>query len=132
MIKVLVCGGREFTNWKIVYHVLDKLKKDHGEITVIHGAASGADTLAENWAKQAEQVYIGCPAKWSQHGRSAGPIRNMFMLDSDPDLVVAFPGGDGTAHMVKIAKEAGKDVLEIEKMEGKEDAVSAPEIQRAN
>lgn len=37
----------------------------------------------------------------------AGPIRNSFMLALGPDLVLAFPGGRGTADMVRQASEAG-------------------------
>jgi len=54
------------------------------------------------------------PAEWDKFGRRAGPLRNEQMLrEGKPDVVVAFPGGRGTAHMVRIAKEAGIDVLEI-------------------
>lgn len=53
-------------------------------------------------------------ADWNAHGRSAGPIRNAKMLaEGKPDLVVAFPGGKGTAHMVGIARKAGVPVVEM-------------------
>jgi UDP-N-acetylmuramoylalanine-D-glutamate ligase len=35
------------------------------------------------------------------------------MLAQNPDLVVAFPGGPGTADMVKKAEAAGRKVLKI-------------------
>ena len=36
------------------------------------------------------------------------------MLDEGkPDLVVAFPGGRGTAHMTRIARGAGIEVIEV-------------------
>ena len=42
---------------------------------------------------------------------AAGPKRNQQMLDeAKPDMVVAFPGGKGTAHMRQIAKAAGVPV----------------------
>jgi len=51
------------------------------------------------------------PADWSRHGKSAGPIRNRQMLiEGRPDIVVAFPGGKGTANMIKQAVEAGVKV----------------------
>ena len=41
-------------------------------------------------------------------------IRNQEMLDEGlPDLVVAFPGGKGTAHMVKIAQKANVMMLQV-------------------
>lgn len=53
-------------------------------------------------------------ADWEDLGRKAGPIRNQRMLDDGrPELVVAFPGGPGTAHMCRIAREAGVEVIEV-------------------
>ena len=53
-------------------------------------------------------------ADWEGLGRKAGPIRNQQMLDEGkPDLVVAFPGGRGTANMMRIAREAGIEVIEV-------------------
>ena len=54
---------------------------------------------------------LAYPANWKKHGRAAGPIRNKQMLEeAKPDLVIAFPGGAGTANMVKQAREAGVKV----------------------
>jgi hypothetical protein len=39
------------------------------------------------------------PADGKKHGRAAGPIRNQKMPEEKPELVVAFPGGRGTADM---------------------------------
>ncbi len=58
------------------------------------------------------------PAQWQQHGRAAGPIRNRELLQqaiaraeahTSPGclasvLVVAFPGGPGTASLVQQAR----------------------------
>ena len=41
-------------------------------------------------------------------------LRNQRMLDEGkPDLVVAFPGGRDTADMVRRARSAGVEVVEI-------------------
>ena len=53
-----------------------------------------------NWSKIEE-----FPANWAKHGNMAGPIRNQAMLvKGKPDLVLAFPGGRGTADMVNRAR----------------------------
>jgi hypothetical protein len=81
---------------------------------LIHGAAKGADSLADRWARLNGVPVTQYPAKWNEHGRAAGPRRNEQMLkEGKPDLVIAFEGGRGTAHMVRIAREAGVDVMEI-------------------
>ena len=47
-------------------------------------------------------------------------IRNRRMLEEGrPDLVIAFPGGKGTANMVRIALQAGIQVREIHALDGR-------------
>lgn len=52
-------------------------------------------------------------ADWATYGDSAGPRRNQEMVDSGLDLLIAFPGGMGTADMVRRAKAAGVPVEEV-------------------
>ena len=113
----LICGGREFTDYELMYNTLKKLCDERGEPDhVITGGARGADTLGWKWA-QAKHIKFSIEfADWTQYGNRAGPIRNMAMLTKyKPDLVIAFPGGKGTAHMKWISKEAGVEVIEISK-----------------
>ena len=110
-MKVLVCGGRDFDNFSFLSDELDKIGITH----LIHGGAEGADTLAGEWAYMNNIICTRYPALWHIYGKSAGPMRNQQMLDHGrPDLVVAFPGGKGTAHMVSIAKKANVKVIEID------------------
>ncbi len=104
-MRVLVCGGRDYRNYNIVAQALDDYHKEHNITVIIHGAATGADTLAESWAKANEIPYCGIPAKWRKHGNSAGPIRNKWMADNmRVQQVMAFPGGRGTKNMIAQAK----------------------------
>ena len=51
---------------------------------------------------------IAMPAEWDKYGRSAGPIRNIQMLDMKPVLVLAFYNkveSKGTSHTVTEAKK---------------------------
>jgi predicted Rossmann-fold nucleotide-binding protein len=112
MIRLLVCGGRHFDDRPAVYAVLDRLHAERGIAVVIAGGR-GADALAVEWAKERgipTEIYI---AEWQRLGRKAGPIRNQRMLDEGrPDLIVAFPGGRGTAGMIALAHAAGREVIE--------------------
>ena len=110
---VLVCGGRNYTFRRRVFEVLDEYA---GMTHLVHGAAGGADSLAAAWglARRVHRI-AAFPATWQLHGRAAGPIRNQAMLvETAPGLVVAFPGGAGTADMVARAKAAGVPVLEVD------------------
>ena len=121
-MRVLVCGGRDFRQDWLVFRVLadlyEQLPNDEW-LRIISGAApKGPDTFALEWAwswhRTGHRVYWEeYPADWKLYGRSAGPIRNQEMLDSGIDLVIAFPGGRGTADMVRRARKAGVEVREV-------------------
>lgn len=85
-----------------------------GITEIIHGAAKGADSFAGHWARVFGIKETAVPADWDKHGKRAGPLRNEEMLKLKPDGVVAFPGGRGTDHMVRIAKEAGIKVMRVD------------------
>jgi predicted Rossmann-fold nucleotide-binding protein len=114
-MKVLVCGGRNFRSPAQVWRALDDLHARHGFTALMQGGASGADAMARDWAttKPAIQRFV-CRADWDKHGRAAGPIRNARMLEWQPDMVVAFPGGRGTENMVAQAERAGVTVHRVD------------------
>lgn len=119
--RVLVCGGRDYDNRERLFEVLDKALQAATmagkSFTLVHGGAKGADSLSHVWASMRQndvevRVY---KADWKTHGRRAGPIRNKKMFTSEsPHVIIAFKGGDGTAHMMKIGREAGVPVYEVE------------------
>jgi hypothetical protein len=129
---ILVCGGRDFSDREMVFATLDLLNRRRGPFSVLlHGAARGADSFAEQWAERNPGVLVwSFAAAWAdlshpdaliktrgkygqQYDARAGLRRNQAMLDQGkPDLVVAFPGGRGTADMVRRAKLAGVKVVE--------------------
>lgn len=118
-MRILVCGGRDFGDGDRVVAELHDLQV-WGDLTgnpvevVIHGKARGADTLADKAAGLLNIPTEVYPAEWDKYGKRAGYIRNQQMLDEGkPDLVVAFPGGRGTAMMVDIARKAGVKVREV-------------------
>lgn len=122
-MRILVCGGRNFYDYTLVSKTLNALFPSTDDMStwlpppdtvIIHGGAKGADSLADQWAVTKGVEIEEYKADWIKHGRAAGPIRNQLMLDKGkPDLVIAFPGGAGTADMVRRAKKAGIPVKKI-------------------
>lgn len=111
---MLVCGGRDFNDAAMVEQVLGAVHAQRPITCLIHGAARGADTLGKLWALARGIEQTPYPADWNKHGKSAGPIRNRWMLNaSHPEYVVAFPGGSGTADMAQISKDAGLPVWRL-------------------
>jgi hypothetical protein len=118
MLTILVSGGRDYANRAEVFRVLDLLAEEAGaeDVEIVHGGATGADALADEWAREREVNSHRYAAKWTRHGRAAGHKRNRAMLEhARPRVVVAFPGGPGTRNMCE----------NVEKWEGEYDPAFA-------
>lgn len=135
-MRLLVCGGRGYgvmPDWYppdqavevharaaresfFLRETLDCLHAEDPVSVVIHGGARGADALAGLWAVRKGIEVLVFKADWRGLGKSAGPIRNARMIfEGVPAKVVAFPGGAGTADMVRQARAAGVRVFEAGK-----------------
>lgn len=124
MRRVLVCGGRNFSDVALLWRHLDELARDTSEPRirmVIDGASDdvtgpyvGADYWAHQWALARNIPTVRMHAKWGQLGKAAGPIRNRRMLyEGLPDIVIAFPGNRGTRNMVQQAIDGGVKVIRV-------------------
>lgn len=115
MTTWLICGGRSYNDRETFYATMTGLLAERTPPDlIIQGAATGADTLARLWAHANGIRCLGYEANWQEQGKAAGPIRNQLMLDTGtPELVIAFPGGRGTADMARRARKAGVEVLEL-------------------
>lgn len=125
--RILVCGGRDFFDKIKLYKTLDDICDYEGwnyepdssgnylpAVHIISGKTRGADTLAVDWAVVNWCDFTEFPADWDTYGKAARYKRNSQMLEEGkPDLVVAFPGGKGTAMMIKLSKAAGVRVIEV-------------------
>ena len=102
-MKVLVCGGRQFNNVAYLTKVLNDIYKHYGkDLCIIQGGATGADALAKSWAKNLGLCNIQVDANWDYYANNAGFIRNKWMITfCNPEITIAFKGGNGTANMVK-------------------------------
>lgn len=119
-MRVLVCGGRDYGKLQHEkLHLLAEMAALHAKhrfALVIEGGAAGADTGARLFGEIAGVPIQTFKADWLRYGKRAGPIRNQQMLDEGrPDMVVAFPGGAGTADMVRRARSAGIEVFLVER-----------------
>jgi aspartokinase-like uncharacterized kinase len=108
---ILVTGGREYADAQAVAKAL---AAEAPVDMIIEGGAKGADRLGRAWAIRNGVHYATVPALWDTYEYAAGPIRNSAMLLLRPTKVVAFPGGKGTADMVRKAKKAGVPVTCID------------------
>lgn len=105
MTRLLVCGGRHYTDYERVCAVIPHVCTPS---VIIHGAAPGADSLAQRWAEENNVPVEVYAADWEKDGKRAGPIRNARMLlVGKPEWCIAFPGGRGTADMIRRCRGIG-------------------------
>lgn len=122
---ILACGSRTWTDrqkvWNAYYAIgdewgLDLIRdRDWQEVGVAHGGARGADHIAGSVAMEFGMQVKEYPADWQRHGKAAGVIRNLEMLNAKPDIVLAFWDGKsrGTAHTIREAEKLGIPVRVI-------------------
>lgn len=120
MKRLIVCGSRNWDDPKPIAWVIAGMCERLGPLTVVHGAARGADDLAGVVARKFGLLEEPHPADWRGQGKMAGPRRNRLMLDLGADYVVAFKDGfdhelarGGTENMIKIARVAGVPTLVV-------------------
>ena len=117
---VIAAGGGRDLAWSHQRIAAELLARTGGRPVhlLLHGGARGADAAIGRAAQQLGWASLVMPAQWQLHGRAAGPIRNRELLEqaiaraeahSSPGyqasvLVVAFPGGTGTASLVQQAR----------------------------
>jgi hypothetical protein len=111
-VKVVVCGSRDWTDAAAIADRLDKLPWPF----IIEGGAEGADNIAGNYAVRRGLPHATVPANWLRYGKRAGHLRNGWMLDLQPDLVIAFQrnGSRGTQNTIDEARRRGIPVEVIE------------------
>jgi len=115
MGRVLVCGGRLYGNYQYLFGFLDCFHASVGITHLMQGGATGADFHAGQWAKLRHVSMTEFKADWKKHGKVAGPIRNRTMVDKGmPDVIIAFPGGIGTADIITYARSKNVPVIRAE------------------
>lgn len=115
--RVLICGGRDYADRATFTRTLDRLFEARGwttppdemgnwlpTVTIIHGACpTGADAMADEYAVVNWCQIEEYPADWS----------TFAIAEGHPDICIAFPGGRGTADMVRRCRKAGIEVVEV-------------------
>lgn len=113
-MHVAVIGSRDWPrNTDLIRRVLNDLWEHvDQDLTLVSGAARGADTIAEALFTGAGMPTLIFPAQWDVYGRSAGYRRNHDIV-ANADLVLAFQlrGSAGTQHSIDIANQKGVPVI---------------------
>ena len=135
--RVLVTGSRGWTEAAAVGTALGAMAVGaraggYDGMTVVHGAARGADTFADQWARVRNAGGLPIepephPADWAGRGKAAGGERNLAMVKLGADVCIAFIGpctnrrcrkpkphdSHGTTQCMTLAERYGIHVVSI-------------------
>ncbi len=101
----MVIGGQDFHDKMATTRVLDAFQRDLGISSLGHGGGSGADHLADAWAR-AHGVNVEVHQGARSGNRAADANSSRLLLEGHkPDQVIAFPGDRKTKNCIKQARD---------------------------
>jgi hypothetical protein len=126
--RIAVTCSRSWSAWSTLRTALEKVHAEHPDAVLVHGDAPRGDRQAAGIWRHLGGEVEAWPAKWDEHGddckclrsnptcRFAGYRRNIAMVESGVDMVVAFirDGSPGASHCAKYAEDAGIPVVRYE------------------
>ena len=133
MIKIIIAGGRDFTNTRLMHQELFKLIQDGhipNDLELVCGMADGADNTGRDLFKAFGLVVHNRPAKWQDMSEPCVPKHNKFgglynalagmkrnhAMGDEADVLLAFHDGKskGTKDMITYMNKLGKPTYVVE------------------
>lgn len=107
-MKVIVCGASRSQNREEVFDALDAFHAREAITLLINGGARGVDLFSSEWARSRSvplQTYKA--AHWETGTKAFFGVNEQMLAEQSPALVLAFPGGTVTDHLVSLAQRRG-------------------------
>lgn len=112
--RVIIAGTRDFDDYGLLCRHTDYMlsdKRTKRRIVIVSGAARGADTLGEQYARERGYQIRRYPADWYKYGKKAGPLRNDLMARNADALIAYWDGrSPGTSNMIETARNYGLQI----------------------
>jgi len=114
MEKLAIIGSRTFNDYNLLKEKVDKILSEYrlNIKLIISGGAKGADSLAEQYAKEKGIEILIIKPNWDLYKKAAGFIRNADIINNS-DIVIAFWNGisNGTKDSIAKAQKSEKTVF---------------------
>src|SRR5580658_7649705 len=109
--KIVLTGGLDFNNHRLIWDRLDKVHAKHPDMVLLHGGSpKGAELIAAKWASNRKGPQIAFRPDWTKHAKAAPFKRNDAMLDVLPIGVMVFPGTGIQDNLADKARKLGVPV----------------------
>lgn len=105
--SIIIAGSRDFKDYNLLERVTDNFIEDNNISSpeIVSGAARGADTLGEQYAKNKKIPLVKFPADWNRFKKSAGFKRNLLMAYYSHSAIIFWDGeSKGTKNMIDLAE----------------------------
>ena len=113
-MNICINGSRTFKDYNKLEEELNKLIPNKDNIQFILGGASGADSLAEQYAIKHNIPYKLFKPDWNLYGKKAGILRNIDMINVSNKLISFWDGqSKGTKHTIEYAQSKLIEVVII-------------------
>jgi ribonuclease HI len=119
-IKLAVIGSRSFTEYELLDKTLKEIDAKTPISLIISGGAVGADSFANQWAKENGKSILIIYPEWNKNGafdKGAGFKRNFKVVEACDEVIAFTNGSQGTAHSIEAAKGKNKPITIIPFME---------------
>jgi len=106
--RIAITGGADYQNHRRIWEALDKVRAKHADMVLLHGGTpTGAEQIAECWARARNVATIAFRPDWNRHHKAAPFKRNDMLLAELPVGVLAFPGTGINANLADKARKMG-------------------------
>lgn len=117
--KIVLTGGMDFNDHKLIWDVLDKAYAKHPDMVLVHGGSpKGTELIAAKWAYHRKVIQVAFKPDWTKHGKAAPFKRNDAMLDIMPIGVIVFPGTGIQDNFADKARKLGIKAYDFRKRDG--------------
>ena len=116
--RILITGSREWTDRETIRRNISAVAMGRFRdrpVVIVHGAARGADIIADSVAREFGLTPEPHPAEAHGSWPQCGPLRNQHMVNLGADICLAFPTREsrGTWDCIKRANAAGIRVVVV-------------------
>lgn len=105
--KLAVVGSRNFADRVVLDRVLDGYRATHPDLTIISGAARGADTLAADYARKHSLGLVEYAQAEDIQAIASGPLRGRQIVDAAEEMVAFWEESRGAKSSIELARKKG-------------------------
>ena len=106
--KIALTGGLDFNDHHLIWDRLDKVRRKHPDMVLIHGGSpKGAELIAAKWATNRKVPQVAFKPDWTRHAKAAPFKRNDAMLELLPIGILHLPGTGIQDNLADKAKRLG-------------------------